>query len=52
MAKSIEYGIRTPKSDFEKRANDRNAPGKVVYKKTAPTGKQAPATQNKGIGKA
>ena len=52
MAKSIEYGVSTPKSDFDRRANDKNSPGKVSYKKTAPSGKEAPAKQTKGIDRA
>ena len=51
MAKSIEYGIRTPKSDFEKRANDTNAPAKVgKVGKKSPHGGVSSAKQTKGFG--
>ena len=53
MEKSIEYGARKPKSDFDKRANDKNSPGGVSYVKGKLLGKkEAPAKQTKGIGKA
>ena len=50
---SIKYGIRKPSSDFEKRTNERNAPGKVtMVKGKCSCQKSAPAKQSKGIGKA
>lgn len=53
MAKSIEYGVSTPQSDFDRRVNDNNAPGSNAVKRSGKKMKEqgmAPGKQTKGFG--
>ena len=49
--KPIEYGIRIPQSDFDRRVNDTNPPSTVVHvDKKSPHGGVTSAKQTKGFG--
>jgi len=51
MGKSIEYGTRTPKSDFDKRANDTNNPtAPIMVKGKIMKQKGGGGKQTKGFG--